>query len=165
MWMVSYYSDEAKRIRYYMYIRTDEGITRRDFSRENKRNRKMEKKERRKKKRILYIEGNERGVALIWKRVHSWDVLCLYQGIYYYRRPSDRNGRQEWKNSRHDSRSEATPSSLPRRRRPIRHFRRRTEKGGTVSRRIEEKKTERAVRRPFMRPLELSESYCRVDAL
>lgn len=69
--MVSYYSDEAKRIRYYMYIRTDEGITRRDFSRENKRNRKMEKKERRKKKRILYIEGNERGVALIWKRVHS----------------------------------------------------------------------------------------------
>lgn len=60
--MVSYYSDEAKRIRYYMYIRTDEGITRRDFSRENKRNRKMEKKERRKKKE--FYTSKEMSVVL-----------------------------------------------------------------------------------------------------
>lgn len=45
-----------------MYIRTDEGITRRDFSRENKRNRKMEKKERRKKKE--FYTSKEMSVVL-----------------------------------------------------------------------------------------------------
>lgn len=54
-----------------MYIREDEGITRRDFSRENERNRWKKKKKRRKIKRILYMEGNKHGSALIWKRVHS----------------------------------------------------------------------------------------------